>query len=123
MEYMKRFEAEQNIGEDVEKEFKDIERKMRILELRDKRQGKETPAKDSEEYVARLKRVINAEGRDRQLEDALFDPSTTQGMSVQQKWESLRINHSQFICPPELMETAKTQRELLGEKVADGYVL
>ena len=83
MEYMKRFEEEQNIGEAVEKEFKDIERKMRILELRDKRQGKETPAKDSEEYVARLKRVINEEGRDRQKEDTLFEPSTTQGMSVQ----------------------------------------
>ena len=120
---MQRFEEEQNIGEVIEKDFKDIERKMHILELRDKRQGKETPARGSEEYVARLKRVINEEGRDRQLENALFDPAKSQGMTMQQKWETMRINEHQFICPPELMETAKSQRELLGERVADGLFL
>jgi hypothetical protein len=35
----------------------------------------------------------------------------------------MRINEHQFICPPELMETAKSQRELLGERVADGLFL
>ena len=120
---MEKFKEEQNISQVVEKEFMDIERKMRILELRDKRQGKETPAKDSEEYMARLNRVINGEGRDRQLENMLFDPKTTYNMTMQQKWETNRINEHQFICPPELMETAQTQRALLGEKVADGLFL
>ena len=104
---MEKFKKE-NVSEAVEKEFMDIERKMRILELRDKRQGKETPAKDSEEYMARLKRVMNGEGRDRRLEDMLFDPKTNYKMTMQQKWETNRINDHQFICPPELMETAKT---------------
>ena len=107
LEYMEKFKKE-NVSEAVEKEFMDIERKMRILELRDKRQGKETPAKDSEEYMARLKRVMNGEGRDRRLEDMLFDPKTNYKMTMQQKWETNRINDHQFICPPELMETAKT---------------
>ena len=79
---MEKFKKE-NASEAVEKEFMDIERKMRILELRDKRQGKETPAKDSEEYMARLKRVMNGEGRDRRLEDMLFDPKTNYKMTMQ----------------------------------------
>ena len=107
----------------VERNFKDIDRKMKILELRDKRQGKTPPEEGSEEYITRLKRVINGEGKDRLLEEMLFDIDRKVKMSGKEIWESRRFNEHEFIAPPELIETAKTTRELLGEEVTESLNL
>ena len=103
----------------VERKFRDIDRKMKILELRDKRNGKTPPKEGSEEYNHRLKRVLNGEGKDRLLEEMLFNVDRKTKMSGKEIWETRRMNEHEFIAPPELMETAKTMRELLGEEVAE----
>ena len=63
--------------------------------------------------------MLNGEGEDRFLENMLFNLDRNVRLSAKEKWDTMRINEHQFICPPELIGVAKTQRELLGNEVAE----
>ena len=107
----------------VESQQKEFDRKMHILDLKDKRAKKPSLKPDSEEYNLRVRRVLNGEGQNPDLEEYLFPGEVDYDNETgADKWKR-RMSQEQFIYPIELAETATTHRELVGDKLADEYCI
>jgi len=120
--YIKQIEDSEIIPNLVERNFKEFDRRMKILELKDKNDGKPPLDKGSDEYSLRVRRLLNGTGSDPDLEEMLFPGQVNDNETGADKWKR-RFNDEAFLYPPELAETATTHRELVGDEMADKYAI